>query len=213
MVSNYEKIGRNDVLKPRFTSLQFQLESLVKLGDNVNSVLEVGPGRKYFYSMVKLLGYDIKTLDKYSELDQDFECDVTELSVDNKVDAVVAFEVREHMPYDKSLAFFEELVRLSNKWVLISLPIRHKRWRRLLKGRSPIIPDLPKVTREDHWNPHHWEVGTASYPVNRVVADLASRGTELRSKFVNRYHRYHLFLTFEKNPVIEFWRAHDRDAG
>jgi hypothetical protein len=198
MVSNYEQIGRNDVLKPRFTSLQFQLQALVELGDDVSSVLEVGPGRKHFYAISKLLGYDIKTLDKYSELDQDFECDVTELTSDRAFDAVLAFEVLEHMPYEQSLTFFSELVRLSKQWIVVSLPIRHKRWRRVLKGRSPVIPDLPVVTREDHWNPHHWEVGRTSYPIDKVVSDLCSQGATLHSKFLNKYHKYHLFLSFKK---------------
>ncbi len=95
MLTIEQQIGRKDVVKPRFTSLQQQLKSVIELGDDVQSVLEVGPGRGYFLSMAKILGYEIKSLDKYSNLETDFNCDVAELEQDSAFDAVVAFQVLE----------------------------------------------------------------------------------------------------------------------
>jgi hypothetical protein len=95
------------------------------------------------------------------------------------------------------LPVFGELARLSKNWVVISLPTRQLRWRRILKGRSPVIPDLPPVTIEEHWKPHHWELGRKSYPIKKIIQDFSDQGAQFVHQFQNTDHRYHTFLIFK----------------
>lgn len=169
----------------------------MRLPDSVTLILEIGPGRGYFRSIVPLLGYSIYTLDRNPDNGADFTGDISDFNPAISYDAVFAFEVLEHMPYRRSIEFFAEMIRLSSKHVIISLPIRQhqilgKRW------EWPRRPDIPPIDREDHWDPHHWELGRKSYPANRVINDLESCGTNLVRRFTNPHHSYHEYLVFER---------------
>ena len=211
---------RVDVLKPRFTSLQFQLKALVELGDEPKSVLEVGPGRGYFRAMAEILGYEISTVDLNPENNPDYDCKISELEPPDQFDVVCAFQVLEHMPYQSSLEMFQEMARLSKKWILISVPTkRHSLSVRLqvpekltrrrfglswLRGGKqltvrmefPRQSDLPNQEPED-WKPHHWELGRKGYPTKRFMKDLSGSGFQLVERFTNPYHDYHEYFVFK----------------
>ena len=195
-LTNNQEVGRNDVLKQRFSSLQYQLKSVVELAD-VQHLLKIGPGRGYFRAMAQLLGYEIKTLDRNADNHPDYDCEITELDPPMSFDAVLAFEVLEHMPYQDSIKFFSEMVRLTSRYVIVSIPTRQLRLRRIAKLRSPRLPDLLPVDREDHWKPHHWEIGRKSYPATRIVSDYCDQGVKLVRQFSNPRHKYHTFFVFE----------------
>ncbi len=47
----------------RFSSTYLQVKSVTDIGDNVASILEVGPGSGYFASITNLPEYDVTTTD------------------------------------------------------------------------------------------------------------------------------------------------------
>ncbi len=221
LLTRNQSIGRTDVLKPRFTSLQFQLKALVELGDGPKTVLEVGPGRGYFRAMAEVLGYEISTIDLDPENKPDYDCDIAKLEPSSNFDVVCAFEVLEHMPYESSLNMVREMTRLSRKWVLISVPIKRNSlavdlhiperltrrrfglaWLRegkqfAIRSEFPRRSDLPRLDRTN-WKPHHWELGRKSYPSKRFVEDLTKSGLRLVDRFTNPSHDYHEYFVFER---------------
>ena len=86
-------------MKPRFTSLQFQLKALVELGDEPKSVLEVGPGRGYFRAIAEILGYEISTVELNPDNNPDYDCKIYELEPPDQFDLVFAFQVLKSWRY------------------------------------------------------------------------------------------------------------------
>jgi hypothetical protein len=212
----------------RFSSTRFQVASVVDLGDSVSSILEVGPGNGYFASIIKSLGYQIKTADIKTRTNPDYLGDFRETEIPEKFDLVAAFEMLQHLPYDDLTATFTKLASLSNKYVFISVPSRVHRFglsvdipkivapRRLGMGwlsgkhefsitwewpRGSDIAESDWQGREDYWNPHYWEVGRKSYPRSRLLSDIKSAGLQIKWAVQNPNFRYHLFILTEKVNV------------
>ena len=174
-------------LEPRrFSSTQVQVTSVTDLGDSVRSVIEIGPGSGFFSSIIKSLGYDVKTVDIKSHTTPDFLGDFREVEIPGKFDLVAAFEMLQHLPYEEFVSTLSKFAAMSNRYVLISVPSRVHRFelsvtipgmfapRRLglgwLRGSHAVslIWEWPRAKdpsesnwkgREDYWNPHYWEVG------------------------------------------------------
>ena len=89
---------RADVLRPRFTRIQYQLKSLIDMGPEVEQVLEVGPGHGYFASIAKSLNYSIFTLDRDPSTNADFTGNIHTFARPELFDAVFDFELLEQMP-------------------------------------------------------------------------------------------------------------------
>lgn len=106
----------------RFIGYYHQTNSVVNLKD-IKSVLEVGIGNKTVYSYLKNFGYNVTSCDFDKSLKPDVINDVRNLSFkDNKFDAVVCFEVLEHLPLKDLPKALSELHRVSKKYVIISVP-------------------------------------------------------------------------------------------
>ncbi len=218
MLTTNQIIGRQDVLKPRFTSLQFQLKTIVER-DNVQSILEIGLGRGYLNSQLKLLGYKALTNDINPDNKPDYIWDIRKpFTFSKKFDLVAAFEVLEHMPYSDAQSAIKNMVHTSKRYVVFSLPYQHhyfsfgfhlpnfltrrrfglhklkegfhKKWS-ITKFPSRDLLESPS----SDYKPHHWELGTKSYPKTRFIKDV---GLNLIDSFINPFHPYHIFMVYEK---------------
>lgn len=216
-----QRSGRVDVLKPRFTSLQYQLSALLPLGESVRTVLEVGPGIGYFRTIAELLGYSITTFDIDHENKPDLTGDFWDIDTSDQYDVVIGFEVIQHMPYDLSLQMLQQMRDLSKAYVILSVPVvRHslsirvqlprmitRRRFGLAKFRQPfdlawrwqwpVAADLPNVQSEQYSTTHHWEIGRQSYSKNDFVSDASLSGLELIREFTNPLHDYHQYFVFK----------------
>ena len=156
------------------------------------------------------------------EHDPDYVGDIRELPQDQTFDAVMAFEVLQHMPYSESLELFETMRLFSSRYVAISLPIRRHRFSLRLQlpraitrrrfglaslrdGKEPTLQsewprtsDIAVIDRETHGNRHYWELGRKSYPTSRLISDLENAGVRLIERFGNPAHSYQEFLIFER---------------
>ena len=173
---------RRWALEPRrFSSTQIQLTSVTDLGDSIQSILEIGPGSGYFSSILKNLGYDVKTADIKSRTNPDYLGDFLEVDIPERFDMVAAFEMLQHLPYEDLPAALEKIAALSSRYVFISVPASVHRFglsvdiprllapRRLglgwLRGSHTLSmtwewprnadPSEPNWKgRDDHWIPH-----------------------------------------------------------
>ena len=209
----------------RFSSTRIQLTSVTDLEDSVTSILEIGPGNGHFATLMRGLGYEVKTADIKSRTNPDYLGDFRDTEIPEKFDLVAAFEMLQHLPYEDLPKTLSKLAGLSSRYVLLSVPARVHRLelafevpamfapRRFglgwLRGNHsfsktwewPRAKDHSKETwegREDYWNPHYWEVGRKSFPRSRFLADIESANLRILWHKHNPHHTYHLFVLAEK---------------
>ncbi|MFO8049424.1 MAG: methyltransferase domain-containing protein [Desulfosudaceae bacterium] len=192
----YKRIGYG-----RWCSYFSQMEYISEC--RPDSVLELGVGDGIMSSILRKMGYEVFTCDLSSEVEADVTADITNLPFrDNSFDVVAAFQVLEHLPYERFVPCLRGLGRISRKYVLISLPqIRkyidfqlHLPWMKK-NGYLGWFRDIPRIPayREPAGHQHYWEIGVKSYPLKRIVADMRRAGFTIsvnRTLPENNYHRF-----------------------
>jgi SAM-dependent methyltransferase len=186
--------------KERWCSVWHQLDEIQKL-DPAN-VLEVGPGPGLLKMVAACFGRKIETLDLDPELKPDHVGSITAMPFANGAyDAVCAFQVLEHFPYDVSLEAFAEMLRVSARHVLISLPDAQVVWRYQAHlpriGSLDVLVPRPRFRAPVHLSDreHFWEINKREYPISRIVTDFGVKARLIRTFRVreNPYHRFFVF--------------------
>ena len=191
--------------KQRWASVWHQLDEV--LAFEPNTVLELGPGPGVFQAVASQFGPRVETLDLDPDLNPDHVAPADAMPFeDDAFDVVCAFQMLEHVPYEKSLAIFAEMARVARKGVVISLPDASRRWPYSLYipkiGVLYILIPRPRIRAPEHRfdGEHYWEINKAGYPLARVRRDLAQAGQLRVSKmFRVSEHSYHRFFVFSKS--------------
>lgn len=193
--------------KKRWTSYWHQLDEVVKLAPN--SVLEVGVGAQVFSTIAKLHHIPVTTVDIQPVFKPDQVATILHLPFRNgQFDVSATFQTLEHLPIDQAMAGLAELVRVSRRYVIISLPDISKVWRYLM--HIPKIGIRQFMIPRKRWKPrptaifagHFWEVGQAGYSLKKVVERLEQQGVEcIRTYrvFENPYHRFFILKICHAN--------------
>lgn len=188
--------------KSRWNSIWHQLHEVQKVSPE--SVLEVGPGPNIFKLIAAQIGIKVETIDIDPELNPDYVGSVTDMPFEcGKYDLVCAFQVLEHMPYEESLNAFREMVRVSRKHVIISLPDAKPRYRIFLDvpkfGYKQFFFESPRSRMPVHHfdGQHYWEVNKKGYELDKVIADFSAMISLERTYRVNE-NKYHRFFVFKK---------------
>lgn len=187
------------VTKGRWASIWHQLDEVKKL--EPKNVLEIGPGPGLFKAMGTAVGLHVETLDLDAELNPDHVASVFEMPfTDGAFDVVCAFQMLEHLPFDKSLLAFSDMNRVAKHGLVISLPDA--------ATCLPISVYLPKVGQKwmhvpkPHWGmrkhqfdgEHYWEINKVGYPT-RFIIDEFKKLTQKNLQYTyrvneNPYHRF-----------------------
>ena len=190
--------------KRRWASMWHQLDEVIKL--DPDRVLEIGPGPGVFKAVAGAFGVCVETLDLDPELQPDHVASVFAMPFANGAfDVVCAFQMLEHMPFEKSLDAFREMVRVAGKAVLISLPDASIRWPMTIYvprfGEVKFSIPRPRFRMPVHEfdGEHYWEINKASYSLKRVTTDFVDAGSvRLTKTFRVHEFPYHRFFVFEK---------------
>ncbi len=189
--------------KKRWASIWHQIDEVNSL--DAETVLEVGPGLGVFKSMAASVGLSVETLDIDPDLNPDYVGSAEALPFkDNSFDAVCCFQVLEHFSYNVSLSIFQEMARVSRKYLVVSIPDIAP-----LVGIQINIPKVRTLTVRIPWNlykvkkhvfdgEHYWELNKKGYALNKVVYDLKSiSGATLKKTYRVPENPYHRFFVFE----------------
>ena len=162
-------------------------------------------GNRTVSNYLKENGVDVTTFDFDKELKPDIVGDVRDMKgvKDNSFDVVMACEVLEHIPWDDVPEALRELRRVSNGYVVVSLP--QYGWSFNI---NLVIPFLDRFTKKKSLNigffihrfysnvtfdgQHYWEVGCKDYSLKRV-RELFSKYFNIEDEFeveLNRFHRF-----------------------
>lgn len=190
------------ISKERWISIWHQLDEIKKL--NPENVLEVGPGPGLFKAVAAMAGIKVETLDLDPDLKPDHVASATSMSFPAaSYDVVCAFQMLEHLPYEESLKAFSEMVRVSRRNVVISLPDARLVWRYQLHipkfgSRDFFIPRPQLCSRIHEFDgEHYWEVNKRDYSLSRVIADF-TKYIRLVNTYRVRENPYHRFFVFQR---------------
>lgn len=190
--------------KRRWSSIWHQLDEISKL--NPSSVLEIGPGAGVFKALCTTFGISVKTLDIDKELEPDFIASADSLPFeDNSFEAVCAFQMLEHVPFESSLQIFSEMCRVSSKSIVISLPDAKRYWPYSIY--IPKVGDYKFLVKKLFWKKtiheydgqHYWEVNTEGYDEKYIENSFLEAGKiSLKYTYRVKENPYHRFYVFEK---------------
>jgi SAM-dependent methyltransferase len=188
--------------KKRWSSIWHQLDEVIK--SNPQRVLEIGPGPGVFKAVAGIFGIAIETLDIDPELEPDYVASVFNLPFENDhYDVVCAFQMLEHLPYEKSKIAFREMVRVAKNKVIISLPNADRGWPQTVTvpkfGQLKFVLTKPKLKLKKHVfdGEHHWEINKRGYSLKKVIHEVESAGDiKLQHTFKVHENPDHQFLVF-----------------
>ena len=172
------------VSKWRWSSYYIQLNEILNV--KPHNVLEIGVNCNILSSLIKTIPLiEYKTLDINKQNNPDYIGSVTDIPLpDKKCDVVCAFQVLEHLSFDEFETAICEMMRVSKKYVMISLP--HS-------GRIVF----------HHSKQHIWEVGTVGYEldiINEYFSIIATKNHfKVEKEYQNKENEYHHFWIFKEN--------------
>ena len=188
----------------RWVSYYHQLR--LALSFSPRSILEIGVGDKVFGSYIRQnTGIAYTGADYDASVSPDVVADAAKLPFkDRQFDIVCAFEVLEHIPFDRFETVLIELARVSKGRLLISVPHFGPPVKFSLK--LPFIPEV-KLAWKIPWpvahvfnGQHYWEIGKKGYSIGHVRNILRKRFDILQDflPYENQYH--HFFVLEAKKP-------------
>lgn len=194
---NFEKYFNKD----RWMSYWYQISLISKLKQK--SVLEVGAGANFLKKYFSDDKMTYKTLDIAKDLNPDILGGVDNIPLkENSFDLVCAFQVLEHLPFEKFEQCLKEMQRVSKKDVLISLPYSHRYY--YVKIKIPFAEPfyfgllIPRFLLKYKFSgEHYWEIGTRGYSLNRIKK-VMSKYFKVKQIIHPNENKYHVFFVLEK---------------
>ena len=185
----------------RWASYYYQIREVLACAPK--NILEVGVGDGVLKSYL-LQNTDIKysNIDIAEDLHPDTLGSVEALPfVDNSYDMVCAFEVLEHLPFEKFEECLLEMKRVSKEYVIVSLP--HFGPAVKFNFKIPFVKEfrfsfkIPYPRKHVFNGEHYWEIGKAGFSFPKVKKVFESH-FKLVKHFVPFDNLYHHFFILKK---------------
>jgi polyphosphate kinase len=153
---------------------------------------------------------EIVTCDIDEELEPDIVANITDLPYEkNQFDLVVAFEVLEHLPFEKFELVLKKLKEISNDKVILSLPYRNTAFEVILKfpfvrtltKRNYLRLLLPvplKFPGIEFSTQHYWEMGRGDFKIKKI-RKIIKKYFDIKKEDRALLHPYqHFFVLYNK---------------
>jgi hypothetical protein len=195
--------------KDRLISYHHQLRLIFTLGSQVKDILEIGIFNSLLTDLLKRNGYNVTTADIDPNLEPDIILDLTNdfSTLKDKFDAIVLFQVLEHLPYEQSEQALKKLALITKRFLVISIPYNATflalqiKYSYIHRSRYLLL-NVPKFwSTKSVCNEHYWEMGLKGYPKKRILDSVAKAGLTIKQEFTDPIHPYHYFLVLEKNKT------------
>lgn len=198
--------GYDDV--HRFISYYYQINSVLSM--NPKNILEIWVGNKTVSDYLRKLWYVVDTCDFDVHLKPDYVADICNLPFpDNTYDVTMICQVLEHIPFEDFEVALRQLARVSNKYVIISLPYSSLNLEFVFR-----IPLLNKLIKRVYWSKlfripqfyrdhkfdwqHYWEIGKKWFSVSRIRRILEKHFV-IENEFTPILNPYHYFFVLRKS--------------
>lgn len=160
-----------------------------------DSIFEVGKGSGHTSNYLKDKGYSVKTIDIDENKRPDIVLDITTDEVPY-ADAFIAFEIMEHIPYNKAEKLVQALSDKGTKVLIFSLPYAFKSYLWLegfILKFGAFSSNIGKKRKKIISKHHHWELGIDGHNVKTVKALLKNNNFKIVSDY--KYRNHHFFVT------------------
>lgn len=188
------------VRRPRWTSIWHQAMKVLAFAPE--TVMEAGGGKGYLAYILRGEGMRVERVDLDASLEPDTLADVRELPFpDDSFDVACAFEVLEHIPFADVSVALSELMRVSRRGVVISVPDDRRAYPFLVSlpgiGRYRFLIPRP-VPRKSHSfdGEHYWELNTIEVPLKHFLMTVSKLPMPLKFQELcvdNPNHRFFVF--------------------
>jgi len=184
----------------RFAAWGIQFREAVATGGQ--SFLEIGNGPGILAYALRKAGKAVVTVDPEPSLGPDIMAALPQLPLDSEsVDAVLCFEVLEHIPFDMFAESVREMSRVSRRWVLFSVPNRIPVLRFMIDGPrlhfSRGWPWRRRASSDPLAEGHYWEIG-AGVTAEDIRQRMGKNGLTICRSFRPWVCLYHHFFVCEK---------------
>ena len=190
------------VKEDRWMSFYDQIMEIHRL-KNTRSILEIGTesrrNRNHIEEHLPHVTY--QTADIAADLSPDYIGSIDGLPVEDKTfDSVLAFEVMEHLPFDRFEVSLSELNRVARTNVVISLPHFGPPISMMLK--LPLLHEIKVSTKI--WVPlkhkfngqHYWEIGKRGYSPWKIRKIIQKHFT-IEREYIPFWNQYHHFFVLK----------------
>ncbi len=185
----------------RWSSYHYQLRELLDLSPK--SILEVGKGDGVIgHYLAENTDVSYRSLDIAEDLRPDIVGEIEHIPLpDSAVDVAVAFEVLEHLPFERFTSGLRELGRVARDRVNISLPHYGPSLRLSFKvpflGEKKFAWKIPHHPDHTFNGEHYWEIGKRGYEI-AVIRREIEKGFVIEKEFVPFENQYHHFFVLRK---------------
>ncbi len=169
------------------------------------SILEIGVGNGFVSNYLRQKGFKVTTLDIDERLNPDIVSSVLSLPFPGGAFEVAAcYEVLEHLPFGDFLKALKEIYRVSRLCAVLSLPDCTRAYRLGVQipkiGEFRILLPFPRLKAPVHrfCGQHLWEIGSAGYPLRRVMKEMLGAGFAIRKTYRVFEMPYHRFFVLDK---------------
>jgi ubiquinone/menaquinone biosynthesis C-methylase UbiE len=185
----------------RWESYYHQIKESLAL--RPKNILEIGSGDKFFGNYIKTnTNIEYKSLDIAGDLSPDIIGSVDNMPIeDGSFDLVCAFEVLEHLPFEKFEKSISEIKRVSRRHAIISLP--HFGPVIKFSFKIPFLREL-KFAWKIPYHPihkfngqHYWEIGKNNFS-NAKIKNILEKNFKVTKDFIPFDSQYHHFYILEK---------------
>ena len=198
--SSHYSFGKYDDIR-RWSSYWYQIREILSL--KPQSVLEVWAWNDVTYQYIKWRDISIDSMDIAKDLNPDIVWSVDSIPLeDNQYDVVCAFQVLEHLSYEKLEACVREMLRVSKKHIIISLPYYGPYFKCTV--RVPILWEKTFLWKISYIRPKHtfrWqhyrEIWKNWYSLSRIREDMSTQWTIVK-EFLVKENPYHYFFILKK---------------
>lgn len=160
-----------------------------------NSIIEVGKGSGFTSNYLKNKGYQVITIDIDKNKDPDIVLDITSDEIP-ATDALLAFEIMEHIPYENVEKLVRTLSKNGTKFLIFSLPYAFKSFlwvEGFIINFGVFKMNLGRRRKKINSKHHHWELGIGGHSVYTIKALLNKYNFKMVSDY--KYRNHHFFVT------------------
>lgn len=163
-----------------------QINLVLKELQKGDILLEIGPGSGFVTNYLRSKGFHVTTLDIDEQKSPDILANIVEYTYPDKYDHILAFEVFEHIPFDKFADILPKLRKTVRKNLFFSVPRNYKIWFSI----DLIIPFFRNVSftikakrRKIITGNHFWELDYKKYTLKNLaimIKDVGFLSTNIR---------------------------------
>ncbi len=201
--------------KERFNSYWHQIDEIEKL--EPENVLEIGVGRGFVAEYLKKYGFDVTTVDLKEWTNPDVIANILKLPfAEESFDVVGAFQILEHLPFEKFEEVISELYYVCRDHVVISVAdvrfyfkidiefikfVDSEKLLTLPLNKFLFASKLNKILgslEDPKTKSHYWEIGRKDYPMWRIKEKIKSVGFCIEKKYRIFENPYHTMFVLSK---------------